>query len=268
MCRQSATVCLTKSPSLRQRELPDVAERLATLFDPRDRRGRRHCLVTVQLTAACSELAGARSYQANGQWARNAPQEALARLRIRPRGPLVIRRAPATSTIRRELTLVCPGGLADLIGAAPAGADQVAVDGNSARGSRTDTDDAVHLLSALTGTGRVISQLPVPDKTTEVTAPPALLASFDLTGVTVTADALHTTREQACYLVEEKNAHFVLAVKRNQPRLHAVLRTLPWRECTAVRYDREQSHGRRETRSVRVLTVTGLAWTSRTSRGP
>ncbi|MFJ2958343.1 hypothetical protein [Streptomyces sp. NPDC087270] len=56
---------------------------------------------------------------------------------------------------------------------------------------------AVHLLSAVTGSGsgRVISQLPVPGKTTEVTALPALLAPFDLTGVTVTADALHTTRE-------------------------------------------------------------------------
>ncbi|MFD8395787.1 hypothetical protein ACFV2N_42995 [Streptomyces sp. NPDC059680] len=51
---------------------------------------------------------------------------------------------------------------------------------------------------------------------------------------------------------------FVLVVKRNQPRLHAVLRALPWRQCTAVRYDREQGHGRRETRSVCVLTVTAV----------
>jgi predicted transposase YbfD/YdcC len=258
MCRQSATVCLTKSPSPRQRELPGIKERLATLLDPRDRRGRRHSLVSVLLTASCAVLSGARSYLAIGQWARNAPQDALARLGIRPRGPLGIRRAPATSTIRRVLTSVCPGGLADLLGSTPADAGQVAVDGKSARGSRTDTGDAVHLLSAVTGSGRVISQLPVPGKTTEVTALPALLAPFDLTGMTVTADALHTTREQARYLVEEKNAHFVFVVKRNQPRLHAVLRALPWKECTTVRYDRETGHGRRETRSVRVLTVTGL----------
>jgi predicted transposase YbfD/YdcC len=257
MCRQSATVCLTKSPSPRQRELPGVAERLATLPDPRDRRGRRHSLVSVLLTVACAVLSGARSYLAIGQWAHSAPQDALARLDVRPRGPLGLRSAPATTTIRRVLTSVCPGGLADLLGAASAGAGQVAVDGKSARGSRTGTDDAVHLLSAVTGSGRVISQLPVPGKTTEVTALPALLAPFDLTGVTVTADALHT-REQARYLVEEKNAHFVLVVKRNQPRLRAALRALPWKKCTTVRYDRETGHGRRETRSVRVLAVTGL----------
>ncbi|MFD4508942.1 hypothetical protein [Streptomyces sp. NPDC058457] len=172
----------------RQRELLDIAKRLATLSDPRDRRGR------WLLSATCAVPAGARSYLAIGQWARNAPQDSLARLGIHPRGPLGIRSAPATSTIRRVLTLVCPGGLADLLGSAPADAGQMAVDGKRARGSRTDTDDAVHPLSAVTGSGRVISQLPVPGKTTEVAA---LLAPFDLTGVTVTADALHTTRVQA-----------------------------------------------------------------------
>ena len=47
-------------------------------------------------------------------------------------------------------------------------------------------------------------------------------------------------------------------VKRDQPTLHNALRSLPWKEVTARRYDREAGHGRRETRSVRTLTVTGL----------
>nr|WSY56256.1 hypothetical protein OG999_43010 [Streptomyces sp. NBC_00886] len=34
-----------------------------------------------------------------------------------------------------------------------------------------------------------------------------LLAPFNLTGVTVTADALHTQRAHARFLVEEKKAH-------------------------------------------------------------
>jgi len=174
MCRRSATVFLTKSPLSCQRELPGIAERLAPLSDPCERRGRRHSLVSVLLTAACAVPAGARSCLAIGQWAGSAPQDALAHLGIRPRGRLGIRRAPATSTFRRVLTLACPGALADLLGSALADAGQVAVDGRSARGSRTDTDDAVHLLSAVTGCGRVISQLPVPGKTTEVTALPAL----------------------------------------------------------------------------------------------
>ena len=55
-----------------------------------------------------------------------------------------------------------------------------------------------------------------------------------------------------------KKAHYLLVVKRNQPTLHDTLRSLPWKEVTARRYDREAGHGRRETRSVRTLTVTGL----------
>ncbi|MEU9456785.1 ISAs1 family transposase [Streptomyces sp. NPDC048277] len=235
-----------------------VAERLAILRDPRDRRGRRHSLVSVLLTACCAVLAGARSYLAVGQWARHAPLDALARLGVHAAGPLGVRRAPSSSTIRRLLILVCPGGLADLLGCDPAGARHLAVDGKAARGSRTDTGPAAHLLSAVLEDGRTVSRLRVPDKTIEVTGFTKLLAPFDPAGVVVTADALHTHRDHARWLVEAKKAHYLLIVKRNQPTLHDALRSLPWNEVTARRYDREAGHGRRETRSVRTLTVTGL----------
>ncbi|WP_244809762.1 ISAs1 family transposase [Streptomyces sp. So13.3] len=125
-------------------------------------------------------------------------------------------------------------------------------------GSRTSTTAAAHLLAAMTGTGLTVTQLRVPDKTNEITCFAALLEPFDLTGVTVTADALHTQREHARFLVEEKQAHYLLVVKTNQPRLHHQLRSLPWERVTARRYDREEGHGRKETRVTRVLTVDGL----------
>ncbi|MCY0963414.1 ISAs1 family transposase [Streptomyces sp. H27-H5] len=218
MCRQSATVCLVKSPSREHRELPGTAARLACLPDPRARRGRRHGLVSVLLTAACAVLAGARSYMAIGQWARHAPQDTLARLGFHPRGPLGLRRAASVSTVRRVLAGVCPGGLADLLGDSLARTESVAVDGKAARGSRTDVAPAAHLLSAVTAAGRTVSQLRVPDKTNEITAFASLLDPFDLTGTVVTADALHTQREHAKWLVEAKNAHYLLVVKGNQPR--------------------------------------------------
>lgn len=117
MCRQSATVCLAKSPSRQQRDLPDVAARLTALPDPRDRRGRRYPLVSVLLTAACAVLTGARSYFAIGQWARHAPQDALARLGFRACGPLGVRRAPSPSTLRRVLILCAPEDLPTCSGA-------------------------------------------------------------------------------------------------------------------------------------------------------
>ncbi|MFF8196492.1 transposase family protein [Streptomyces bobili] len=159
MCRQSATVCLIKSPSPATRELSVLTDRLTALPDPRDRRGRRHSLVAVLLTAACAVLAGARSYLAIGQSARHAPQRTLARLGIRAHGPLGVRTPPSPSTLRRVLVAVCPGGLADLLGTNPAGTDTVAVDGKTARGSRTDTQAAAHLLAAVTGTGHTVTPL-------------------------------------------------------------------------------------------------------------
>ncbi|MGW6395612.1 ISAs1 family transposase [Streptomyces sp. NPDC055103] len=259
MCRQSATVCLTKSPAVDGAAGLSLVERLRLLPDPRRRRGVRHPFVAVLLVAASAVAAGARSYAAVGQWSANAPQHTLARLGARVVGALGVRVAPSAATVRRVIALVCPGGLADLTGTDPAGSDSVAVDGKTARGSRHGTSPAAHFLAATTGGGRTVTQLRVPGKTNEITCFTALLAPYDLTGVTVTADALHTQRDHARFLVEEKNAHYLLVVKANQPELHRRLRSLPWKDCTARRYDRETGHGRRETRATRALTVTGLA---------
>jgi predicted transposase YbfD/YdcC len=166
--------------------------------------------------------------------------------------------APSTATIRRIINRVCPGGLADLLGCDPSGADTLAVDGKSARGSRHGDTPAAHLLAAMTGGGLTVTQLRVPDKTNEITCFAGLLAPFDLTGVTVTADALHAQRGHARFLVENKKAHYVLCVKKNQAGLHERLHTLPWKEVSAKFYGRTEGHGRKETRVVQVLTVEDL----------
>ncbi|WAL76265.1 ISAs1 family transposase [Kitasatospora sp. YST-16] len=70
---------------------------------------------------------------------------------------------------------------------------------------------------------------------------------------------MHTQRAHVRFLVDGKRAHYLLVVKANQPELHRRLRSLPWKDVTARRYDREIGHGRRETRATRALTVTDLA---------
>ncbi|MCN9243979.1 ISAs1 family transposase [Streptomyces sp. RY43-2] len=258
MCRQSATVCLVKSPTRQHRVIGPLADRLRTLADPQCRRGRRHPFVAVMLVACSAVLTGAKSFAAIGQWAGQAPQDTLARLGGRTTTAFAVRIAPSSATIRRVVQRTCPGGLADLLGCDPAGADTLAVDGKSVRGSRAGDSPAAHLLAAMTGGGRTVTQLRVPDKTNEITCFAALLEPYDLTGVTVTADALHTQRAHAHFLIEQKQAHYAFTVKKNQPTLHAQLKTLPWHEATAKFYDRSHGHGRLETRVVQALTVTGL----------
>ncbi|MGW3742118.1 ISAs1 family transposase [Streptomyces sp. NPDC005146] len=210
------------------------------------------------LVACSAVVAGAKSFAAIGQWASQAPQDTLARLGTRTATAFAVRIAPSSATIRRVVQRTCPGGLADLLGCDPAGADTLVVDGKSARGSRHDTTAAAHLLAAMTGGGQTVIQLRVPDKTNEITCFAALLEPYDLTGVTVTADALHTQRDHARFLVEVKKAHYAFTVKRNQKGLYEQLRTLPWGKATAKFYDRSIGHGRLETRVVQALTVTDL----------
>lgn len=121
MCRQSVSVCLIKSPSRQHRALPGLPQRLATLADPWHRRGKRHLFVSVLLIACSAVLAEARAFAAIGQWAKNAPQEALARLGARTAGVFAVRVAPSPATVRRIIKATCLGGLADLLGADPAG---------------------------------------------------------------------------------------------------------------------------------------------------
>lgn len=258
MCRQSATVCLVKSPTRQHRAIGPLAERLRALADPRCRRGKRHPFVAVLLIACSAVLTGATSFAAISEWAAEAPQDVLARLGARTATALAVRIPPSGATIRRVVKDTCPGGLADLLGHDPAGTDTLALDGKSARGSRLGATPAAHLLAAMTGTGLTVTQLRVPEKTNEITCFAALLDPYDLQGVTVTGDALHTQRDHARFLVETKKAHYAFTVKRNQKNLYEQLRTLPWQEATAKFYDRTTGHGRKETRVVQALTVTDL----------
>jgi hypothetical protein len=74
----------------------------------------------------------------------------------------------------------------------------------------------------------------------------------------VTADALHTQREHADWLVTAKQAAYLLIVKANQPTLHQQLKALPWRDIPVADETRDRGHGRVETRRLQVTTIAGL----------
>jgi hypothetical protein len=210
------------------------------------------------LIVCSAVLTGARNFVAISEWAAEAPQEVPARLGARTATALAVRAPPSGATIRRIIKDTCPGGLADLLGHDPAGTDTLALDGKSACGSRIGATPAAHLLAPMTGIGMTVTQLRVPEKTDEITCFAALLDPYDLQGLTVTGDALHTQRDHARFLVHVKKAHYAFTVKRNQKNLHEQLRTLPWKQAAAKVYDRTTGHGRKETRTVQALTGTDL----------
>jgi predicted transposase YbfD/YdcC len=99
--------------------------------------------------------------------------------------------------------------------------------------------------------GIVVSQREVGEKTNEITSFQPLLDTVDLAGVMVTADAMHTQRTHASYLVEERGADYVLIVKANQPNLFAQLDSLDW-STTPLHTTENTGHGRAERRTIRV----------------
>jgi predicted transposase YbfD/YdcC len=80
------------------------------------------------------------------------------------------------------------------------------------------------------------------------------LRGVDLAGVVITADALHTQRDHVDELYQ-RGMHWVFTVKGNQPRLRRQLATLPWRDVEPAHRSAETSHGRREIRSLKVVTI-------------
>ncbi|WP_268967982.1 ISAs1 family transposase [Verrucosispora sioxanthis] len=136
----------------------------------------------------------------------------------------------------------------------------IAVDGKSIRGSRAAHSTARHVLAACDqATGAILASTDVNGKTNEITCFQPLLDQIDdLTGVVVTADALHCQREHVAYLAQ-RGANWILTVKGNQPHLHAQLAALPWRAVPNADRASDRGHGRREIRSLKILSIsTGI----------
>ncbi|WP_372443531.1 ISAs1 family transposase [Acidithiobacillus ferrooxidans] len=108
--------------------------------------------------------------------------------------------------------------------------EAVAVDGKVLKGAVREDGSQVHLLSAfMHGQGATIAQKEIARKTNEIPELRSLLKDVDIQDKVVTADALHTQRKTARFLVEDKKADYLFtAVKGNQRKLRNSLICLPW----------------------------------------
>ncbi len=173
-------------------------------------------------------------------------------------------RHPSESAIRRAFTRLDATKLDAVLGAwmwtRTRVVDQrrvIAIDGKTVRGARTHETTAPHLVAAYDhGHGVVLGQLAVAAKSNEIPAVRTLLATFDLTGVVVTVDAMHTQSDTA-QLIVDGGGDYVFTVKANQPKLYAACKALPWSQVPARRVT-SKGHGRRVTRTIKV--VTAPAW--------
>ena len=251
------------------RACPGLLARLATVPDPRDRRGRRHTLAGVLAVAAAAVLAGARPVAATAEWAADAPPHVLAALGARGDPLSGAWQAPSAAAVRRVPARIDAGLLDHTLGAwlagrlRPAGRHRrraVAAGGKTLRGSADHDGHAVKLLAAMDHTdGAAVAQREADAAANETTLSQPLLDRLDLTGVVVTADATGHQRAHATFLVGRR-AHYLLVVKANQPTLHAQLAGLPWRAMPVTDTTRDHAHGRIGLRTRNVAAVAGLGF--------
>src|SRR6266853_2353112 len=138
--------------------------------------------------------------------------------------------------------------------------DRVAIDGKTSRRShdRKKGQKALHLVSAFATTSRlVLGQEAVDEKSNEITAIPALVERLDLEGALVSTDAMGCNPTIAQSILDAK-ADYLLAVKDNQPTLHAdvenYFETAPPAEVEKVETV-DKDHGRFEVRNYTVSQV-------------
>ena len=131
---------------------------LATVPDPRDRRGRRYPLGALLAIAVLATAAGMRGYAGFATWARTAPEDVLAQLGIRFR-------RPSEKTFRAVFSRVDPDDLNRRLGAYftahatrldPAGLVPIALDGKTLRGALRAKATATHLVSVFAHRARLV----------------------------------------------------------------------------------------------------------------
>jgi predicted transposase YbfD/YdcC len=105
----------------------------------------------------------------------------------------------------------------------------------------------------------VLAERLIGPKTNEVPEFAPLLRGLNeyycLAGQVITADAGHTVKAHARLICEELFAHYVFTVKLNTRKLWEELDALDWASVPVQHATQEKGHGRRERRTIQVMTA-------------
>lgn len=237
-----------------------LLEALARVPDPRDARGVRYPLASLLAVAVCAVMAGASTFAAIGDWVDDLDVSQWGRLGFTGRVPVLTTVWRLLVRVDGErLTAVLADWLCSRLPAPPPARRVIAVDGKVVRGAVLP-EGRVYLLSAYdTSTGVVLAQVQIAAKSNEIPAFAPLLDQIaarlgGLAGVVIVADALHAQVAHA-RAVAAAGGDLYVSVKANQPTLYAQLKRLPWAQVPVGDQHRDTGHGRRETRTVKALTL-------------
>lgn len=253
-----------------QPQYSTLMDALKKVPDPRKARGKQYPW-SLLLALACGALvSGQKTGHAIAHWIVLRAAELQERLRP-PRD-----RLPSESTMRRMLQAIdvealerqltgyteCLAAQTSKTGpiTSPTGEELQgqAIDGKELRGVRAHGRPLYLVSLTCHGSGIVLAQAAVDQKSNEITAVPRLLAGRDLQSVVITVDALLCQRNLAQKILGQ-GGHYLMVVKENQPELYKAIALLfeqpPWlRQERAAEYQvcttANKGHGRRERRTL------------------
>ena len=194
-----------------------LREGFAAIPDPRIDRTKLHPLPDILMIGLCTVLCGGEGYEHMPEWAR---LQGVGWLRDNL-GLSLPHGIPHHDTFRRVLSRVHPGAVEEclLVLARRCQSRLFAIDGKELRHS-FDIEQgtgALMLLNAWANDLHIaLAQEPVPIGGNEISALENLLAKLELSGATVTADAMHCQKQTATNL-RGKGADYVLSLKENHP---------------------------------------------------
>ena len=237
----------------------------AELPDPRTGNATRHNLVEVLTIALVASICGAESCVDFADFARD--RERLFREFLTLEHGL-----PSHDTFSRLFRLLdpaafsaCFGHFLDMLG--QNGRGVLAIDGKTLRRSfdRAAEVSPLHVVTAFACEARlVVGQVAVPDGANEITAARSLLGLFDLTGMLVTADAIHCQTETA-RLVAERGGEWLFALKANRSAILAEVEACfeDPKASFETHTTTDADHGRIETRRHAVCHDVGWLFSDR-----
>lgn len=241
-----------------------LVECFSELVDPRVERTRRHLLSDVLTLSVLAVIAGAEGWEDIEHFG-HSKEEWLRQYLPLENG------IPSHDTISRVFQALQPGAFNAALTEWMAGLHEqlgfqhIAIDGKTLRRShdRSSMQAALHLVSAWCLENQlVLGQEATDAKSNEITAIPRLLRLLELRGAIVTIDAMGCQKEIARQIVEG-GGDYVLAVKENQPKLHAALsdyflqlHETDFAGCRVRRLTTlDDGHGRHERRTYYVTTL-------------
>jgi predicted transposase YbfD/YdcC len=247
----------------------EVMEYLGQVPDPRVERTRAHPLPNILAIALLAVLCGADSFTTIEAFGR-AKREFLGTFLNLESG------IPSHDTFGRVFAMLDPAALQEAFRRWVASlveetkGEVVAIDGKALRRSFRNAGKKafIHMVSAWgVRNGLVLGQVQTEAKSNEITAIPRLLDLLHIKGAVITIDAAGCQKEIARKIVA-RGANYMLAVKDNQPTLHADIQAafaaatddLSYEAIVDFAETKDRGHGRSEHRRCHVCyDLTGIS---------